>query len=92
MTIERTEIEFEEGKSVTKDDVLFRLRSDEQAAELAEARAQADLAAALYARTKQLTKRDIAAKTELDRARAEYRVTQAGVERKRVLLEREGAR
>lgn len=81
-------IEFDEGKPITKDAVLFRLRNQEQAAELREAEAQADLAATLYARTRKLTQRNISAKTELDRARAEYRVTQATVERKRVEVEK----
>lgn len=81
-------IEFEEGSRVTAGDVLVRLRDADQVAALREAEAQAELAAALYERSRELAKRDVTAKTDLEKARAEYKVTQAEVEQRRVELEK----
>ena len=81
-------IEFEEGSRVAAGDVLVRLRDEDRVAGLREAEAQAELAAALHRRSRQLAKRDIAAKTDLERARAEYKVTRAPVEQHRVELEK----
>ena len=79
-------IQFEEGSSVKAGDVLVRLRDADQLAALREAEAEAELAEAIYARNKELAKRDVTARTDLDRALAEYKVTQAEVERRRVDL------
>jgi membrane fusion protein (multidrug efflux system) len=81
-------IEFEEGSEVAAGDVLVRLRDEEQVAALRKSEAQAELAAALYKRSRQLAKRDIAAKTDLEKARAEYKVTRAEVEERRVELQK----
>jgi len=79
-------IEFVEGSKMKKGEVLIRLRDADQLAALREAEAQAELAAALYARNQELAKRDVTAKTDLERARAEYKVTRAEVEQRKVEL------
>lgn len=81
-------IEFEEGQPVQARQVLFRLRDDEQRAELRRAEARAELAAEVLSRTEALASRQISAAAELDRARAEHRVARAEVERARVELDR----
>jgi membrane fusion protein (multidrug efflux system) len=79
-------IEFEEGAKAAAGSVLVRVRDDDQVAALRQAEAQAELAAALYERNRELAKRDIAAKIDLEKARAEFKVTQAAVEQRRVEL------
>jgi multidrug efflux pump subunit AcrA (membrane-fusion protein) len=51
---------FDEGQTVKKGAVLFRLRDDEQKARLAEAVANRDLADEIWDRTQQLVSRDAA--------------------------------
>jgi membrane fusion protein (multidrug efflux system) len=81
-------IEFVEGEPVVKGDLLVRLRDEEQLATLREADAKAQLAAEDFQRTQELAKQNVSAAVELDRARAEYKVTRAAVEIVRVALDR----
>lgn len=81
-------IEFVEGEPVVKGDLLVRLRDEEQLAILREAEAKAQLAADDFRRTQELAKQNVSAARELDRARAEYKVTRAAVEIARVALDR----
>lgn len=81
-------IEFAEGASVAKGDVLFTLRSDEEQARLREALAEYQLKKLVFERTEKLAKRDISSPAALDRARAELAREQARVEAARVELER----
>ena len=64
---------FEEGQTVKKGAVLFRLRDDEQKARLNEAVANRDLAQEVWDRTQQLVSRDAASAAQKDRATAELR-------------------
>lgn len=81
-------IEFAEGEYVEKGRVLFRLRDDQQRAELAEAEASLALAAATHRRTVTLKREDVSSEAQLERAAAELAVARAQVEVARVELER----
>jgi len=71
---------FEEGQTVKKGAVLFRLRDEEQEARLAEAVANRDLAGEIWERTQQLVSRDAASAAQKDRAAAELAVARARVD------------
>ncbi len=79
---------FEEGQTVKKGAVLFRLRDDEQKARLAEAVANRDLADEVWDRTQQLVSRDAASEAQKDRAAAELAVAKARVDLARLALDR----
>ena len=81
-------VEFQEGQTVARDDVLFRLRREEQLARLRVAVAEASLAKEVYQRTEKLKKRDVSSAAQLDRAAAELEVARANVELARVNLAR----
>ncbi|MFP8881943.1 MAG: efflux RND transporter periplasmic adaptor subunit [Myxococcota bacterium] len=81
-------IEFEEGQYVEKDDVLFRLRSDEQVALLKVAEANLALAISEAKRAQRLLSLDAAAQALRDRTAAEKDVAQARVELARIALSR----
>ncbi len=81
-------IEFEEGQTVARGDVLFRLREGEQVARLREAEANLALARDQHARTRRLAERNAAAAAQLERAAAELAVARARVELAKVELER----
>jgi membrane fusion protein (multidrug efflux system) len=81
-------VEFEDGQTVKKGDVLFRLRDREQAARLREAEAELLLAQEDYGRTNTLAKQNAAAAAQLDKARANLEVTRARTELRRVELDR----
>jgi membrane fusion protein (multidrug efflux system) len=81
-------IEFAEGEYVQKGRVLFRLRDDQQRAELAEAEASLALAEATHRRTATLKREDVSSEAQLERAAAELAVARARVEVARVELER----
>ena len=80
--------EFAEGQEVKKGVVLFRLRDAEQRARLHEAEANAALAEDVFRRTSQLAQQNVAAASQLDRARAELDAAHARVEVSRVEIER----
>ena len=82
------EIGFVEGETVAAGEVLFRLRDGEQRADLRSATAGRELARDVYRRTQELSKREVSAVAELDRAVAELEAAEAGVELARVELDR----
>ncbi len=81
-------IEFEQGQAVKENDVLFQLRSREQAARLREARANRDLAHQRWKRAERLVERDASSVDARDVAKAEYEVAQAREELARLELDR----
>ena len=82
------DVRFEEGQTVKKGALLFRLRDDEQKARLAEAVANRDLADEVWDRTQQLVSRDAASEAQKDRAAAELAVAKARVDLARLALDR----
>jgi membrane fusion protein (multidrug efflux system) len=91
-------IEFQEGQRVSKGDVLFVLRSEEQRAALREAEANRVLAADVFERTEKLSKVNVSAVSELTRARAGVAAAKAvadlalvNLERTRILAPFDGA-
>jgi membrane fusion protein (multidrug efflux system) len=82
------EVLFDEGQTVKRGAVLFRLRDDEQRARLSEAVANRDLAQEVWDRTQQLVSRDAASAAQKDRAAAELAVARARVDLARVGLDR----
>ena len=85
-------IEFRQGQRVEEGDVLFRLRSREQAARLREARANRELAKVRWDRAKKLVSADAQSQAAADLARAELEVAEARVEVANVELERTAIR
>ncbi len=81
-------VEFDEGHEVKQGAVLFRLRDSEQRARLHEAEANAALAEDVFRRTSQLARQNIAAASQLDRARAELSAARARVELAQVEIDR----
>ncbi len=81
-------IEVDEGQQVSKGQLLFRLRNDEQKARLAEAVAARDLARRVYDRVESLKGDDVLSIEELDRARAELAQAEARLEIAEVELDR----
>jgi len=81
-------VEVNEGEAVSRGELLFRLRSEEQRARLAEARAARDLAQRVYDRVESLKGNEVLSAEELDRARAELAQASARLEIARVELER----
>lgn len=81
------EIGFEEGSVVEKDQVLFRLRNDEQRARLRLAQAELAMVEAEYGRTRKLAQRNAASAAALERRAAEREIARAGVDLARVQLE-----
>jgi membrane fusion protein (multidrug efflux system) len=79
-------VEFAEGQRVAAGDVLFRLRSDEQAARLKEAEANLALARSEAGRAEKLLSKNAGAQAARDRAKAELGVALARVELARVAL------
>jgi membrane fusion protein (multidrug efflux system) len=81
-------VAFQEGQRVEEGAPLFTLRSGEQRAALREANAQRALALDVFKRTEALSKVNISALSELDRARAEVEAAEANVDMARINLER----
>jgi membrane fusion protein, multidrug efflux system len=79
-------IDFVEGQSVKRGDVLVSLRDAEQRARAREARARAKLAGELFARIQQLSAKEVSAKVEFDKASAELEVARAEAELRDVEL------
>ena len=74
-----SEILFESGATVSQGDVLLRLDTASEDAQLAAAVAAADLARSELARLRKLGERDLASKEAVDRAAAEAKETTAQV-------------
>ena len=81
-------IDFTEGQSVKKGDVLFRLRDAEQRAQLREAQARAKLAEEIFRRISLLADKEVSARVEFDKAAAELEVARAEVELREVELDK----
>lgn len=81
-------VEFEEGQRVSKGDVLFVLRSEEQRAGLRAAQAERVLAQDVFDRTEALSKVHVSAASELTAARARVEAAAADVDMARVNLAR----
>ncbi|MEX2208003.1 MAG: efflux RND transporter periplasmic adaptor subunit [Myxococcota bacterium] len=81
-------IDFQEGQTVKKGDVLFRLRDAEQNAHVREARARAKLAEEIFRRITALQQREVTAQAEYDKASAELEVARAEVQLREVELEK----
>jgi membrane fusion protein, multidrug efflux system len=81
-------IEFVEGESVKKGDVLISLRDAEQRAQLREAKAHVKLAEEMFRRVSFLAKSEVSAQAELDKASAELEVARAEADLREVELER----
>lgn len=79
-------IEFTEGQTVKKGDVLVTLRDAEQAAHVREARAREKLAREIFQRISALAKKEVSAQAEYDRASAELEVARAEVQLREVEL------
>jgi membrane fusion protein (multidrug efflux system) len=82
------EILFEEGQEVGESQVLFRLRSREQAALLREAQANLALKLEVYNRVQKLERRDAASTAAKDEAAAELAAARARVDLAKVELDR----
>jgi membrane fusion protein (multidrug efflux system) len=81
-------IDFEQGQSVEKGDVLFHLRSREQEALLREAEANRNLARERWERAERLVKSEASSLAQRDVVKAEYEIAQARVEIARLALDR----
>ncbi len=79
-------IDFIEGETVKKGDVLIRLRDKEQAAHVREARARAKLAEEMFRRIEALQLKEVSARAEYDKASAELEVARAEVQLREVEL------
>ena len=81
-------VAFQEGQRVKEGDPLFTLRPGEQRAALREANAQRALALDVFKRTEALSKVNVSALSEHDRAREEVEAAEANVDMARINLER----
>jgi membrane fusion protein (multidrug efflux system) len=81
-------IDFVEGQSVKKGDVLFSLRDSEQRAHVREAKARAKLAEEVFRRISLLAEKEVSARVEFDKASAELEVARAEAELREVELEK----
>lgn len=79
-------IDFIEGQTVKKGDVLISLRDKEQAAHVREARARAKLAEEIFRRITALQQKEVSAQAEYDKASAELEVARAEVQLREVEL------
>jgi len=77
-------IDFAEGQTVKKGDVLIRLRDAEQAAHVREAKARAKLAEEIFRRITALQQKEVSAQAEYDKASAELEVARAEVQLREV--------
>jgi membrane fusion protein (multidrug efflux system) len=85
-------ITFESGRSVREGEILVRLDTRQERAQLAAAEAQRDLAKVNLDRTRGLVEQGILAQAELDRATAEHRQAEARVGEIRATIERKQIR
>jgi len=81
-------IDFIEGQTVKKGDVLFSLRDAEQRAHVREANARAKLAEEIFRRINELKAKEVSAQAEYDKASAELEVARAEAQLREVELEK----
>lgn len=86
------EILFDSGRSVAKGDVLVRLDTKQERAQLAAAEAQRDLSKLALQRNQSLSASGVVAKESLDTAMAEYKSAEARVGEIRATIERKTVR
>ncbi len=86
------EILFESGKTAKAGDILVRLVTDEEQAQLASAQAQRDLKVVSLQRERDLIKSHTASQSEFDTADAEYRQAEASVEQVKASIDRKTIR
>jgi len=86
------EIDFDSGRSVSKGDVLVRLDTKQEQAQLAAAIAQLDLARLAFERNKELVAKGIAAQSAYDQAAAEFKSAAASVAQIRATIDRKTIR
>lgn len=87
-----TEVGFDPGARVTAQQVLVRLDTREEAAQLAAAEAQAELAAIVLARNESLTATSAVSRQAADTARAERDAAVAAAERLRTIIDKKTLR
>jgi membrane fusion protein (multidrug efflux system) len=80
------QVGFESGALVKKGDLLVRLDTSAEDAQLRSAEAEADWARVSLDRTRELAERKVASKSELDNAEAQFRQKSAAVENMRALI------
>ena len=85
-------INFESGKPVHEGDVLVELDTRQERAQLAAAEAQRDLARINFARTQELVKQGVIARTEYDNTSAQQKATEAQVGEIQATIERKTVR
>jgi membrane fusion protein (multidrug efflux system) len=85
-------ISFNSGNQVKQGQVLVRLDTDQEQAQLAEANARRDLAKLNLERAEQLVERGVIAQAELDRLRAEARTAEASEQAIRATIGRKTIR
>jgi membrane fusion protein, multidrug efflux system len=81
-------VEFEEGQQVSKGQLLFQLRDDEQVARLHEAQANLGLAEDAFRRTRGLAERKLVSEAEVEKTTAEVAAARARVEVAQVAFDR----
>ena len=82
------EIAFQSGTRVARGQVLVRLETSTERAQLAQAQASADLAQLNLDRADRLIERGVIAQSELDRLRAEARQADASIDVVRAIIDR----
>ncbi len=83
-----SEIAFESGASVKKGDLLVRLDTRQEAAQLRSAEARRDLTEANLDRQRELISKKAVAQTDFDSANSEFRQADAAVEQARAMIAR----
>lgn len=86
------EIDFDSGRSVNKGDVLVRLDTKQERAQLAAAEAQVTWAKVSYDRAKDMAAKGIGAQEAFDKADADYKQAVAGVGQIKAAIERKTIR
>lgn len=87
-----SDITFESGKTVNKDDLLIKLDTKQETAQLSSAEARRDLAKLTLIRQKELFSKKASSQAEFDSANAEARQAEAQVEEVRALIARKTIR
>jgi membrane fusion protein, multidrug efflux system len=87
-----SEIDFDSGRSVSKGDILVRLDTKQEQAQLAAAVAQRDLAKVAFERQKEMLSKGITAASAYDQAAAEIKSAEANVAQIQATIERKTIR
>ncbi|MEP6974496.1 MAG: efflux RND transporter periplasmic adaptor subunit [Spartobacteria bacterium] len=87
-----TEIGFESGRPVKKGELLVKLDSSAEQAQLRSAKADAELAKAEFDRSKNLSKGNVISKAEFDSANSKYSQAKAAVENMQSIINKKEIR